>query len=277
MAKAGKKDAAGKKPASGANRTARGGAAKASVVRRAMSGGGADIAAAAAEVRALREEAAAARAEVRAIREECDRIRSQLAALAAATRGAGQAKDEPEAAPQSPPAASPPETGNRLGLTVAPGVVVAEVLPDTLASEAGILRGDVIETVNGNAVYGGAELRDAIHGLAKGAEVRVRIRRADKPHDLIAVLGEPVEGANGNRLGVSVARGVVVADVLPGGAADAAGIARGDVIEEVDGEEVHGGEHLRSAVLALPPRSEVFLTVTRAGEVRRAAIRLDQL
>ncbi len=273
MAKAGKK-AAGKKPAPPAKQTTRGGAAKAAVVKRATAGG-TDIPAAAAEVRALREEAAAARAEVRAIREECDRIRSQLAALAAAARDAGRVSEEPEAAPQSPPAAPPHETGNRLGVTVAPGVVVAEVLPDTLAAEAGILRGDVIESVNGNAVYSGAELRDAIHGLAKGADVRVRIRRADKPHDLIGVLDEPGEAANGNRLGVSVARGVVVADVLPGGTADAAGIARGDVIEEVDGEEIHGGEHLRSAVLALPPRSEVFLTVTRAGEVRRVAIQLD--
>ena len=92
---------------------------------------------------------------------------------------------------------------------------------------------------------------------------------------MVARLDPKREREDGNRIGVTVARGVVVDEVLPGSPAATAGLARGDVIEEVDGEEVHGGEQLRAAVLALPRRAAVALTTTRAGKTRRVTARLD--
>jgi S1-C subfamily serine protease len=272
MAKAGKKAPAGKKPARpAANKSPRAGG-RAAARRPAADP---ELRDAAGEVRALRAEAAAARAEVRALREGCARLLAELRSRAAAPAGDGGGAPQAHETPPPLPVAAPAETGNRLGATVAPGVVVADVLADSLAAEAGVLRGDVIEAVNDRPVYSGSDLRETIDGVAAGVEVTVRLRRAGNPMDMIAVLGERPGGEDGNRLGVTVAPGVVVAEVLPGGPADEAGIAPGDVVEEIDGREVHSGDQLRAAVLAHPPRSEVVLAMTRAGKARRVTVRLE--
>jgi S1-C subfamily serine protease len=69
---------------------------------------------------------------------------------------------------------------NRFGVTVGPGVVVAEVLPDTPASKAGVTRGDVIDDVNGTAVHTGAQLRDLVQHLPAGGEAALRLTRLGK-------------------------------------------------------------------------------------------------
>jgi S1-C subfamily serine protease len=56
----------------------------------------------------------------------------------------------------------PAATAARLGLDTGVGVVVAAVDPDGAAAEAGFVRGDVIERVDGKAVTGAADLRDSL-------------------------------------------------------------------------------------------------------------------
>ena len=46
----------------------------------------------------------------------------------------------------------------------------------------------------------------------------------------------------GGRLGVKIDERGVVSDLLPGGAAEACGLRKGDLIEKVDGERVDGDE-----------------------------------
>ncbi len=66
-------------------------------------------------------------------------------------------------------------------------------------------------------------------------------------------------------VGWSEARGTVVLDVLKGGAGEAAGLERWDVITAVAGEAVKDGDHLVRAISARPPGSAVTLSVFRAG------------
>ena len=67
-------------------------------------------------------------------------------------------------------------------------------------------------------------------------------------------------------LGTSHERGAVVAQVIPGTPAEAAGIQRGDVIAEMNGEPVGGSSDLRNMVGLLRVGDAVRLTIERDGE-----------
>jgi PDZ domain-containing secreted protein len=216
---------------------------------------------------------------------QVEQVKEDLATLPRRTEEARQqVKDvldqlaEIHTAVQGP--APPTEARNRLGVTVEPGVVVAEVLPGTPADGAGLVRGDVIERVNSTAVRTAVELRDAVAAIPDGNEVLLLLTRGGQTREAVARLDEPHEReapAEGrNRLGVTVEPGVVVAEVLPESPAAAAGLARGDVIESANGHPVHTGEQLREAVCPLPGHAEVALKLTHAGQTREVTARLGE-
>jgi serine protease Do len=82
-----------------------------------------------------------------------------------------------------------PELASRLGVKNAHGLVVEDVNPDSRAADAGIQQGDVIESVNRQAVKSVDELRDALRKTSdrpalllinrKGAEIFVTVRPAN--------------------------------------------------------------------------------------------------
>jgi hypothetical protein len=83
---------------------------------------------------------------------------------------------------------------NQLGVTVGPGVVVAEVLPDTPASKARVERGDVIDAVNGTPVLSGEQLRDVVQRVAGGTQVVLHITRVGKSKEVRATLDAAPNG-----------------------------------------------------------------------------------
>src|SRR3989454_7755533 len=78
-------------------------------------------------------------------------------------------------------------------------------------------------------------------------------------------------------LGLSEARGVLVADVSPDGPAAAAGIRRGDVITAVDGKPVDDVGHFRNLVADTPPGTRVRLTVKRDGREEPIEVAVGEL
>jgi len=78
------------------------------------------------------------------------------------------------------------EGRNRLGVTVGPGVVVAEVLPNTPAAKAGLERGDVIDDVGGTAVLNGEQFRQVVQQLPAGVDAVLRVTRAGKVREIRA-------------------------------------------------------------------------------------------
>jgi Do/DeqQ family serine protease len=77
-------------------------------------------------------------------------------------------------------------------------------------------------------------------------------------------------------LGVKESKGVVVADVQPGSAADRAGLKKGDVITSFNGVEVNDPNVFRNQVASTAPGTEVTLTILRAGHEQQVTARLGE-
>jgi serine protease Do len=166
------------------------------------------------------------------------------------------------------------DVADSLGLKNPEGALVAEAQPDSPAAKAGIASGDVITSVNGEAVKDARDLAKKIGALApgataklgvlrQGAEKTVSVQLADYPKDQQARLGSGNQGREtpGNtetHLGLTVApassvagsgdKGVVVTGVDPDGPAAERGFKTGDVILEVAGKPVSSPADVRLAL-----------------------------
>jgi serine protease Do len=176
-----------------------------------------------------------------------------------------------------------------LGLAEVKGALVSAVTPDSPAGRAGLLRGDVIVSVDGQTVTDGNALRNRIASLGPGAAVTVGLVRdghektvratltqvasakakADKPEagegGRLGLALQPVTPALAKELGLTAATGLYVAEVEPDGPAADAGIRPGDVIEQVNRKPVTDVAELRAAVKGAGGKPTLVL-VTRKGD-----------
>jgi serine protease Do len=180
------------------------------------------------------------------------------------------------------------------------GALVAEVLEDTPAEEAGIEVGDVITGLDGDKIGDANELRNRVAAVRPGAKVHLELLREGEEMKLTLEMGErPAEltptrivpGDRGTRGEKKTARGVTVGSLTPEvkseldydgetgvavldverySAASRAGVAPGMVIVEVNREAVDDpGEFVE---LAEGTDGPVLLYVWSAG--RRSFIAL---
>ncbi len=149
-----------------------------------------------------------------------------------------------------------PDLAEGLGLKVQKGALVNSAQASTPAAKAGLRAGDVVTTVNGEAVGDARELSRKVASLKPGTRVEVGYIRDGKPQTATVELGSlPAETAsvrredegakNSLRLGLQLApagrageEGVAVVNVDPDGPAAQKGIAQGDIILEVGGKAV---------------------------------------
>ena len=75
-----------------------------------------------------------------------------------------------------------------------------------------------------------------------------------------------VDEAMLEQLDIQTDEGAFVRDVVPGSGADEAGLEPGDVIMEVDGEEITSNEQLGEIVRDHEPGDTIEITVERNGE-----------
>ena len=163
--------------------------------------------------------------------------------------------------------------------------------PGSAADRAGLKRGDVIMSFNGQPVHDTNTLRNRVAETAPGSTADVTIVRDGREKHVSVKLDEAAvdkiarsEADSGSvdqtALGVSVApltpelasryrlprdtRGVIVQDVDPDGRAADAGIQAGDVIEEVNRQPVQNVDDLRAA-LGKNANRPVLLLVNRQG------------
>ena len=153
-----------------------------------------------------------------------------------------------------------------LRLQDAKGAIIADVTKDSPAEKAGLKPGDVVVTADGRAIEDSSALSRYIASKAPGSTVRLQIVRNGQPSTMSLTLGtfpdedarEELAEARGGQMGMTLrdltpsmadqlqlprgTRGVVVASVEAGEAAEDAGLQRGDVIVSVNGEDVENVE-----------------------------------
>jgi serine protease Do len=196
------------------------------------------------------------------------------------------------------------DTAKALGLADASGALVARVEQGSPAERAGVLRQDVIRSVNGQQVYDASDLPPIIGAMAPGTRVTLDVIRDGKPRSLSATLNalddnvaEAGSGRNaapdktpanaaGNalgilgkdllpeqraRLGLQTGEGVLVAQVK-GEAARNAGLQAGDVVLAVGRTDVGSVAALDAQLRAVGTGKPVMLLVQRGGGTRYMAI-----
>ncbi len=82
-----------------------------------------------------------------------------------------------------------PQLADYFGVTKG-GVLVTSVEDDSPARTAGIKAGDVIVSVDGEAIESTSDLREAVRGHKPGATVSVRVMRDHTPREVNATLGK---------------------------------------------------------------------------------------
>jgi serine protease Do len=168
-----------------------------------------------------------------------------------------------------------PAMAKDLGLNKLQGALVGDVSPKGPAQASGVQRGDVILSINGNAVTDSNELRNTISMMQPGETVKLGISRNGSIKDLNVKLGElPLskedaknqqEGASKDALeGISVenldaetaaqlqlpesTKGVVVTSIDPSSPKAESGLQKGDVIQEVNHQPVHNVAEFKQAM-----------------------------
>jgi serine protease Do len=170
------------------------------------------------------------------------------------------------------------------------GVLVSDVEKNGPGAQAGLERGDIILAVDGQPVDNVNNLRLRIAQTMPGTTVHLKILRSGQEREVAVKLGELPEKASqaapgqpgagslmqgvqvqtltadiAQQLGISPAtKGVVVTSVDPGSAAAAAGLQRGDVIEQVNRQPVGSAREYERAVNQAG-KQPVVLLVNRGG------------
>jgi serine protease Do len=183
-----------------------------------------------------------------------------------------------------------PAIAKAIGLPSPEGALVSDVTADSPAQRAGLKSGDVILSMNGTPIVESNQLRMNISMMNPNQTVKLKVFREGKTNEVTATIQEmpgkkterasnesndsnsPLAGVavdeldaqTSRQLGLSPStKGVVVTDVDPSSQAAAAGLKRGDVIQEVNRKPVSNSEDFATAVRK--SNGESLLLVNRGG------------
>ncbi len=196
------------------------------------------------------------------------------------------------------------DVADSFGLDRVRGGLVAQVMPDSPASRAGIRLGDIILSVDGKAIDQSRDLPRVVAALKQNARAEIVVWRDKKEQTLAVTVGaQPSDQASlksrqnqaeKSMYGLALApltvetrdafgisnetRGVLIARVVPGGPAAEQGLSAGDVILRIGNERVtdpdaamkllDAAKKAGKAVVALVAhKGDTHFVVLKAGEV----------
>jgi serine protease Do len=187
-----------------------------------------------------------------------------------------------------------PELAKQFSYSGTGGALIEDVQSGTPGAKAGLKRGDIITAVNGKNVSGSSDLQLAISTMPPDSTAHLSVWRDGKSQEMSVTLGTRPENLgqqnnNNNQQGqqgpgvmqgVQVetvtpdiagqlnlptgTHGVVVDSVDPSSSAAAAGIQRGDVIEEVNRKPVNNVREYDQALSAAGNHA-VLLLINHQG------------
>lgn len=184
------------------------------------------------------------------------------------------------------------------GLKQAKGALIAQLVPGSPAELGGLLSGDIITAFNGQEINLSTDLPHKVGRVKPGAKAKLNIVRNGKNKVIHLAIGALPDGdgpqlgqsnlqqkLQQNRLGISVGelsdkqqgaygQGVLVQDVVSGGAGAMSGVVRGDVITMIYGERIRSVADFNRIVDSLPRGRSVPMQIVRRGAVMFIPLRL---
>ncbi len=190
------------------------------------------------------------------------------------------------------------------------GIRIEKVVEGSPAARAGLLRDDIVVSIDGAPITSVGAAQALLSGKAPGQSVRIVVQRAGQPLTFTLLLADsgslaatsvPVIGATTPaaarspypgeqiRLGVSyevlspalavarnlpVVSGAYITAVEPDSPAAAAGIQVADIITEVEGDKVDAKRTLALRMLPYGPGDQVLLTVVRGEQTLNISVLL---
>jgi len=190
------------------------------------------------------------------------------------------------------------DLASSLNLPAARGAIVTSVSPGGPAERAGVKRGDVITSVNNQAVADNNVLRNQIAGLAPGSTATLTLLRNGREQNVQVTLAElqdrqrpdseessgnngggvgnerfgltlqPLSAETASRYGLEADdQGLLVTRLDPAGNAASAGIRQGDLIQEVNRQPVRTVAEFSSAIRQSGSRPALVLVKRRNAVV----------
>lgn len=188
-----------------------------------------------------------------------------------------------------------PDLAKQFKLNESQGTLISNVIENSPAEMAGLIRGDVIIEFNGEKVDEPFALRNTVAGIKPGEEVSIKIIRDEEVRTINVVIGElpvdikkiPSPVIKNALKGVSVMnltpeiydklslpekiRGVVVTNIVPGSPAETS-LAPGDVILEVNRKGITSVEDYEARVSNIKSDKDILLLLFRRGSTIFATI-----
>jgi serine protease Do len=180
-----------------------------------------------------------------------------------------------------------------LGLAEAGGALVADVTANSPAEQAGLRRGDVILSYNGQEVKESSDLPTLVAETSVGNTVPVEVSRRGERETVMVTIGELAEERRAQRAAVDESRwglavrdldapervqaglkageGVLVSGVQPGSPAARASVRSGDVILAVNQTPVGSVEGLKTQVDETAAGRPLLLLLQRPNGASRFA------
>ncbi len=177
-----------------------------------------------------------------------------------------------------------PEIAESLGIDQSRGALVATVMENSPAAEAGVKTGDVIVEYNGNKITESDQLPLLVARTEIGKTVKMTVLRDKKEipinvkiaelkeqevvasapkEDKLGLTVQNIKPQLAESLGLKRANGVVITSVQPQSAAGDAGLRRGDVILEVNRKEIANTDTFEKQVNEAKPGSNILFLIRR--------------
>ena len=167
-----------------------------------------------------------------------------------------------------------PELAKAFGESAPRGALVGDVEPGSPAQKSGLEKGDIVVALNGKPITDSNQLRMSISMMEPGSTANLKVWRNGSEHDFAVKLGEmPTENERASAAptnpqgaleGVTVenvtdqtaqqlglpanTKGVVVTDINPSSPLADSGLQQGDVIQEVNHQNVTNVNDFNRAV-----------------------------
>ena len=192
------------------------------------------------------------------------------------------------------------------------GALVAEVLPNSPAAQAGLKQGDVITSVNGRPIHSAHDLPRLVADMPSGQKLEIAARRGGKEQKITATVApmpsdkqlaaaqqpqqdadqKPQQDKKAEALGMRLAEltpdlrkrlrvpesteGVIIRELADDSPAAALGLEPGDVIVSVDQQPVKAPDEAAKKLKAAAAQGQVLLLVNRRGSSRFVGMSVEK-